>query len=49
MSRESLGIPTEWWLDWSGLPHRLTWYGFFAELIDAEMFGGDGRLITKEK
>jgi hypothetical protein len=25
MSQESLDIPTEWWLDWSGLPDRLIW------------------------
>jgi hypothetical protein len=25
MSQESLDSPTEWWLDWSGLPDRLIW------------------------
>jgi hypothetical protein len=28
MSQESLDIPTEWWLDWSGLPDRLTGMDF---------------------
>jgi predicted 3-demethylubiquinone-9 3-methyltransferase (glyoxalase superfamily) len=32
MSQESLDIPTEWWLDWSGLPDRLKWYGFCGPL-----------------
>src|SRR5687768_13548105 len=32
MSQEPLDIPTEWWLDWSGLPVRLKWHGFSGPL-----------------